>query len=165
MAGVTDAFLVYSMVKRLAVPFKKWPAYKLGIIDASGHVLKRKATLTTPEERDAWGRYDIMIANLKKLIAKVPGGSSMIGSAAAAAFLFKECRDIDAEDGVLLEQKFNQHFGVLLEDMGAIPANNVGGGQVAALGVGPNGEPSKRTTLPKLRQIMKRKSVKANAAN
>lgn len=162
MAGVTDAFLVYSMVKRLAVPFKKWPAYKLGIIDANGHVLKKKATLSTPEERDAWGRYDIMIANLKKLIAKVPGGSSMIGSAAAAAFLFKECMDIDAEDDVLLEQRFNQHFNILLEDMGAVPTNNVGGGQVAALGVGPSGEPPKRTTLPKLRQIIKRKPVKAN---
>lgn len=165
MAGVTDAFLVYSMVKRLAVPFKKWPAYKLGIIDADGHVLKKKATLTTPEERDAWGRYDIMIANLKKLIAKVPGGSSMIGSAAAAAFLFKECMDIDAEDEMILEQRFNSHFGMLIEDMGAVPANNVGGGQVAALGVGPNGEPPKRTTLPKLRQMMKRKSVKANVPN
>ena len=101
-----------------------------------------------------------MIANLKKLINKVPGGGSMIGSAAAAAFLFKECMEIDAQDEVLLEQRFNQHFNMILENEGGVPTNNAGSGQVAAIGAGPNGEPPKKTTLPKIRQIIKRKTVK-----
>lgn len=156
MASVTDVFLVYSFMKRLVLPFNQWPAYKLGIIDEHGKVLKPKRTLKTREENDAWGRFDIMVANLKKLIAKVPGGSSMIGSAAAAGFLFKECKDLDAEDDLLLEERFNQHFSQLLNE--EVPTNAVAGGKVAGLGVGPQGEPPKhRASLAHLKKVLKRK--------
>lgn len=151
MAGITDAFLVYSFIKRLVMPFDKWPAYQHGIIDEHGNVLKKRRSLNQAQLA-VWGRYDIMIANLKKLIAKVPGGSSIIGSAAAAAFLFKECRDLQAEDDVLLEQKFNAHFNIITED---VAVNNASSGAVAAL----DNNPPKKTTLPKLRQIIKRKKV------
>jgi hypothetical protein len=148
MVTITDAFLVYSFMKRLVLPFKQWPAYQHGIIDAKGKVLKKRNTLNDAEQA-VWGRYDIMIANLKKLIAKVPGGSSMIGSAAAAAFLFKECKDIDVEDEVLFEQRFNEHFGMIVEDMAV---NNASSGAVAAL----DDNPPKKTTLKNVRRIMKR---------
>lgn len=151
MAGITDAFLVYSFVKRLVMPFDKWPAYQHGIIDSNGNVLKKRRSLNQTELA-SWGRYDVMIANLKKLIAKVPGGSSMIGSTAAAAFLFKECMDLRAEDDVILEQRFNAHFNVLNED---IPTNNASSGAVAALDNNPPGKP----TLKRVRQIIKRKKV------
>lgn len=149
MAGITDAFLVYSFIKRLVMPFNKWPAYQHGIIDEHGNVLKKRRSLNQAELA-SWGRYDIMIANLKKLIAKIPGGGSMIGSAAAAAFLFKECRDLQAEDDVLLEQRFHAHFNVLNED---IPVNNASSGAVAAL----DNNPPKKTTLRNVRKLMKRK--------
>lgn len=149
MAGITDAFLVYSFIKRLVMPFDRWPAYKHGIIDEHGNVLKKQRTLNQTE-RAAWGRYDIMIANLKKLIAKVPGGGSMIGSAAAAGFLFKECRDLQETDGIILEQRFNQYFGILTEE---VPANNASSGAVAAL----DNNPPKKTTLKNVRKMMKRK--------
>lgn len=150
MVSVTDAFLVYSFTKRLVLPFKQWPAYKHGIIDEHGNVLKKRSTLNDTE-RANWGRYDIMIANLKKLIAKIPGGSSMIGSAAAAAFLFKECKDIDEEDQTLLEQRFVDHFNLLNEE---VAANNAGSGNIAAL----DNNPPKRTTMKDLRRILKRKA-------
>jgi len=147
MASVTDAFLVYSFIKRLVLPFKQWPAYKHGIIDEFGTVLKKRASLNTTE-RGAWGRYDIMIANLKKLIAKVPGGHSMIGSTAAAAFLFKECMDLQAEDEMILEERFNQHFSMILEE---VAVNNASSGAVAALDDNPP-----KTNLKKVRSMMKR---------
>lgn len=148
MAGITDAFLVYSFMKRLVLPFKQWPAYKHGIIDDKGKVLKKRATLNDIEKA-TWGRYDIIIANLKKLIAKIPGGGTMIGSAAAAAFLFKECKDIDIEDEMLIEQKFNEHFGMLIEE---VAVNNASSGAVAALDDNPPG----KTTLKKMRRMIKR---------
>jgi hypothetical protein len=158
MASVTDAFLVYSFMKRLVLPFHQWPAYKLGIIDEHGKVLKPKRTLRSQEEHSAWGRFDIIIANLKKLIAKVPGGSSMIGSAAAAGFLFKECKDIDAEDKQLLQERFDHYFSQLLTE--EVPTNAVAGGRVAGLGVGPQGEPPKhKATLRQLKKILKRKEI------
>lgn len=155
MAGITDAFLVYSFMKRLVLPFNKWPAYKAGVIDEHGNVLKTRKSLTQQELR-SWGRYDIMVANLKKLIAKIPGGSSMIGSTAAAAFLFKECMDLKADDDLILESRFNKYFEQILlsED---VAVNNASSGNVAALD---NNPPTKKATLPMLRRIIKKEGRK-----
>ena len=38
-----DMFLTYQFLKRINVPFEKWDAYKLGIIDKNGKVLKKKS--------------------------------------------------------------------------------------------------------------------------
>jgi hypothetical protein len=48
---------------------------------------------------------------------------------------------------------------VFKEDGEAVPANNVGGGQVAGAGVGPNGEPgvSKKKTPKLLKNVLQRK--------
>lgn len=99
---VVDLFLVYQFIRRLATPFNKWDAYKLGIIDENGKVLIKRKQFTRAEQRKAWGVYDIMIANLKKLLAKVPGGSSRIASYAAALFLIKEYKHF-SDDSLLNE--------------------------------------------------------------
>ena len=87
---VVDLFLVYQFIRRLATPFEKWPAYKEGIIDKDGKVLIKSKNFGKKSQRAAWGIFDRMIANLKKLLAKVPGGSSKLASYAAALFLIKE---------------------------------------------------------------------------
>ena len=87
---IVDLFLVYQFIRRLATPFNKWDAYKEGIIDDKGQVLIKRKDFTKKSQRKAWGTFDIMIANLKKLLAKVPGGSSRLASYAAALFLIKE---------------------------------------------------------------------------
>ncbi len=86
---VVDLFLVYQFIRRLATPFEKWDAYELGVIDAKGTVLVKKKDRDSKQKK-AWGIFDRMIANLKKLLAKVPGGSSKLASYAAALFLIKE---------------------------------------------------------------------------
>lgn len=87
---VVDLFLVYQFIRRLATPFNKWEAHKLGIIDDKGNVLIKSKEFTNSRQRKAWGVFDRMIANLKKLLAKVPGGSSRFATYAAALFLIKE---------------------------------------------------------------------------
>lgn len=87
---IVDLFLVYQFIRRLATPFKDWEAYKLGIIDENGNILKKRKELTTIRERNAFGVFDVMILNLKKLLAKVPGGSSRLASYAAALYLIRE---------------------------------------------------------------------------
>jgi len=87
---VVDLFLVYQFIRRLATPFIKWEAYKLGIIDEDGKVLIKRRDFTRSEQSRAWGIFDIMIANLKKVLAKVPGGSSKLASYAAALYLIRE---------------------------------------------------------------------------
>ena len=108
MAGmVVDLFLLYQFVKRLATPFKEWDAYKLGIIDEKGKVLKKRKDLNTVRERDAFRLFDVLVGNLKKLLAKVPGGSSRIASYAAALLLLREQKNINDELLNNLEEKFN----------------------------------------------------------
>lgn len=87
---VVDLFLVYQFVRKLTTPFEKWDAYKLGIIDKDGNVLKKRKTFTRKAETSAFGMFDVMILNIKKLLGKLPGGSSKIASYAAALFLIKE---------------------------------------------------------------------------
>lgn len=87
---VVDLFLVYQFIRRLATPFDKWDAYKEGVIDDKGKVLIKRKDFTNSRQRNAWGIFDIMIANLKKILGKVPGGQSRLASYAAALFLIKE---------------------------------------------------------------------------
>jgi hypothetical protein len=127
---VVDLFLVYQFIRRLATPFNKWKAYDLGIIDEKGKVLIKRKDFTKKAQSQAWGIFDIMIANLKKLLAKVPGGSSRLASYAAALFLIKEYKhftdesmlteDLTEEDleKSLLEfhNRYN-HYTMLAEDV------------------------------------------------
>lgn len=160
---VGDAYLVYNLVSKLITPFDKWPAYKLGIIDAKGNVLRRKNTLKTSEENNAWGYFDMAVTNLKKILAKLPGGSTRLASFAAAAFLFKENTNYDFEDDtqtILFEENFKKYLNVV-ED---VAVNNVGGGQVASLGVGAQGEPPGRLAM--ITRMLKRKKLEnKNATN
>lgn len=160
---IGDAYLVYNLVKKLITPFDKWPAFKLGIIDAKGNVLKKKSMLRTSEENNAWGYFDMAVANLKKILAKLPGGSTRLASFAAAAFLFKEHKQYNFEveqDAILFEENFKNYLNVI-ED---VAVNNVGGGQVAGLGVGAQGEPPGRTAM--ITRMLKRKKLeKKNATN
>ncbi len=87
---VVDLFLVYQFIRRLAMPFEKWPAYEAGVIDKDGNILKGKRERNTRSEKESFGKFDLMLLKLKKLLAKVPGGSSRLGSYAAALWLIKE---------------------------------------------------------------------------
>ena len=111
MAGmVVDLFMLYQFVKRLATPFKKWDAYKLGIIDEKGNVLKKRKDFTTIREREAFGMFDVLVGNLKKLLAKVPGGQTRLASYAAALLLLREHKNINDDLIDNLEDRFNMIY-------------------------------------------------------
>lgn len=151
---IVDLYLVYSFIKRLSTPFNKWDAYDLGIIDENGEQLKKRKELRTVKERDAFGLFDLMILKLKKLMSKVPGGSSRIASYAAALYLIKEHDEIKKNGEFMseemLEQKLNEYienYEVLKED---VSVQNVAG-----IGVGPDGEPG---VTPKQSKRYKKKN-------
>lgn len=102
---VIDLFLVYQFIKRLATPFNEWEAYKLGIIDERGNQLKKRKDFTKQAEHRAFGLFDVMIMKLKRLLEKVPGGKTRIGSYAAALWLIKEQKNIEeyGDDYILVE--------------------------------------------------------------
>lgn len=135
---IVDLFLVYNMVKRLATPFNEWEAYKRGIIDERGNLLKSRKDLRTIKERDAFGLYDLMILKLKRLVEKIPGGKTRLGSYAAALYLVKEGKLYTEETSdKILEEEFMKYYTTLSEDDINIRfeeiVNTAGGGNVAGL--------------------------------
>ena len=69
--------------------WKNWDAYKLGIIDENGK-RQRKVEIDTDEKRSAYTPFIRLCANIKRLTSKIPGGSTRLGSFAAALYLIKE---------------------------------------------------------------------------
>jgi len=131
--GAFDLILIYQFIKRLSMPFEEQEAYKLGIIDDKGNRIKSKK-LETKEEKKAYGYLDRLIFNLKKLIEKVPGGRSRLGSFAAALFLIREGNSNkdytmdDLQEGLEntmkeLKSMSKKNFKELVEE---VPANATG---------------------------------------
>lgn len=81
--------LAYTLrfLRLLTTKFEDTTAFKLGIIDKEGKKLRKPET---SEEKSAYNSFHRLTFNLKKLLAKVPGGSSKFASYAAALFLLKE---------------------------------------------------------------------------
>lgn len=132
MASATDLILIYQFIKRLTTPFDETDAFNLGLIDANGKLLKKPQT---SEEKNAYGYFDRLVFNIKRLMAKVPGGSSRISSFAAALWLVKESageeRDITDE---MLQEELQQTITMLQESKSKnlrdlfeeVPANATG---------------------------------------
>ena len=106
-----DAFITFRFLKLLVTPFNKTEAFKFGIIDERGKVLRKYKTLERIEERQAYTILHRLVFNVKKLIEKVPGGKSRLASYAAALFLIKEhVREYQDSDGQLVEKEFYKYL-------------------------------------------------------
>ena len=106
-----DAFITFRFLKLLVTPFNKTEAFKQGIIDERGKVLRKYKTLAKIEERNAYTILHRLVFNIKKLLEKLPGGKSRLASYAAALFLIKEhVREYQDSDGILLEKEFYKYL-------------------------------------------------------
>jgi hypothetical protein len=128
---VVDLVLIYQFLKRLTTPFTETDAYKLGLIDENGKKIKKPQTR---EEDRAYGYFDRLVFNIKKLIEQLPGGKSKLASYAAALFLIresatqKEYTDTEIAQGLYeameeLEKTTQKNLRNLIEDA---PANATG---------------------------------------
>ena len=90
-----DTFVTYKIISQLVTEWEDMPAFEHGIIDKKGKLLRKSSSLKTREEKEAYTLFTRLIFNLKRLIQKLPGGSSKLASYAAGLFLIKE--EIDVE--------------------------------------------------------------------
>ena len=90
MSRFMDNLIAYKVLSMLVTPFDKTDAFKLGIIDASGKVLKIGKDLSTEQEKSAYDYLHRLVFNLKRLINKLPGGDNITKNLVAAYFLVKE---------------------------------------------------------------------------
>lgn len=152
LSSIGNIYFVYQFIKKLVTPFTETEAYKLGIIDEKGKVLRKRSTLNKIAEREAYTLSDTLIFNLKKILAKVPGGSTKFATFAAALFLIKENKNINhyldhsfltdefikflqecknnSNDVDLLIEEYDSKEKFLKEE-----SLSVGGGGIAGLGV------------------------------
>ena len=84
-----DIAYTFRFIRLMVMDWKDWDAYKLGIIDENGK-RDRNVKLDSDEKKSAYTPFVRLAANLKRLVAKVPGGGSRLGSFASALFLIKE---------------------------------------------------------------------------
>ena len=119
-----DAFITFRFLKLLVTPFDKTEAFKFGIIDKSGKVLRKYKTLERIEERKAYTILHRLVFNIKRLLEKLPGGKSRLASYAAALFLIKEhVNEYHDSNGKLIEKEFYKYLkdnDLLEEDNGVI---------------------------------------------
>lgn len=112
MSRFVDAVIVYRILRKLATPFNETEAYRLGIIDDKGKILRKFGTLNSAEERDAYTLLDRLVWRMKRIIEKVPFENSKLASFATALALIKEHHDKDAEP---LPSAFEARFKSLNE--------------------------------------------------
>ena len=101
-----DNLLAFKILWMLVTPFKDTSAFKLGIVDETGKLLKPVNDLKAGEERDAYNVLVRLVFNLKRMLNKLPGGESKLKNFAAAYFLIKENIDVDYDE-IELECDFN----------------------------------------------------------
>lgn len=92
-----DLVYTFRFLKLLVTKFEDTDAYKLGIIDEKGKRIKSKK-VESSAEKAAYTTFHKLVFNVKKLMAKAPGGSSKIASYAAALFLIKEHLGIEEKN-------------------------------------------------------------------
>ena len=88
-----DVVYTIRFLRLLVTPFKDTDAYKAGIIDEDGN--KRKDFNTNAADdleayRSYYNPFHRLVFNLKKLMAKAPGGTSVLARYGAALLLIKE---------------------------------------------------------------------------
>ena len=132
MANLVDLYVVYRILRRLTQPFTEWEAFKLGVIDAQGNILKKDSDRRTMAERDSLTTFDVLMIKLKRLLALAPGGKTRLASYAAALWLIKEEKNLTLEN---ITEKFRKFQAESLNE--EAPANQVGSGNIA----GTTGDP------------------------
>jgi len=128
MGRLVDLFVTYRFIKLLVTPFNKQDAFKYGIIDEKG--FRTNKVIETSDEKASYTILHKLIFNIKRLMGKVPGLGSRLGTYAAALFLLKDTfkeqiEDFDQIQKMLLEEimKDNNLSSEISEDYyGNIPS-------------------------------------------
>jgi hypothetical protein len=109
-----DLFYTYKFIRLLTTPWKDTAAFELGIIDNNGKLLTKPSDFKTNEQKDAYTFFDRLVFNIKRLLEKVPGGSSKIATYGAALFLLRETAGLS-----------DKHIQLILKSVNIDPADLV----------------------------------------
>jgi hypothetical protein len=108
-ASILDSMAALRVAYLLINPIENTAAYKLGLIDIDGKTVRKAVTR---EEKKSTSMLHRLSWNLKRLIGLIPGGSTKIGSAAAAFLLMKEAVENNWTEAELNEQCLSRFNGL-----------------------------------------------------
>ena len=148
MSRVLDTLITYRILRMLTTPFDQTDAYRFGIIDARGNVLKSEAQLNTAEEQEAYTLLNRMVFRLKKILEKVPVANKQFLSFAAAVALVRENVEYDEdileelfymnmEDPEIIKESQRLEEGNMLSFKDYVTEEGMGvaGGAIAGIGI------------------------------
>ena len=101
-----DLFVAYRFLRILTTPWENQEAFKLGIIDKDGKLLRKANTLKTEEEKSSFTLLHRLIFNLKRILHKIPGVKTKIGTYATALYLLKQHFATEVEEEDTIETTF-----------------------------------------------------------
>ena len=109
MGRAIDLLITYRVIKLLVTSWEKQAAFKLGIIDEKGKVLRKSRTLKTRDEKNSYTILHRFIFNLKRMLQKVGLGSRIASFGVALALLLREGKFND-ESKYLLENELLEYL-------------------------------------------------------
>ena len=119
LKSAADFVYTIRFLKLLTTPFEKMGAYEIGLIDKDGNVDKKRKEelkLTMDGRIDLsthWTSFVRLVVNIKKLMAKAPGGKSVVARYGAALFLIKESGNLNNKQ----IQKIHNETGIDILDV------------------------------------------------
>ena len=99
-----DLVYTFRFLKLLITPFDKTEAFELGIVDKDG-VRQKDVKIDSTTKKSAYTYFVRLVFSIKRLLAKVPGGSTKLGSYAAALYLVKEQLELTEDSCLKIMEK------------------------------------------------------------
>lgn len=173
-----DRQYTLKILKMLATPWKKMDAYKLGIIDGDGNVLKKSFQLKTRQEKEAYNFLTRLIVILKKAIEKQEkrGDFNLTKALSPALWLVREHNITGNKTLSGVDLRYQKLYDLditfveeeieiknFIKEEGAVggaPVNNVGGGGIAGTSQETGGPVIKKKNIDQFRKIARRSMPK-----
>ena len=124
-----DLVITYRVIKLLVTPFNKQEAFKYGIIDKDGKVLRKYRTLKGTKEKQSYTVLHRFIFNLKRILKRVGLGGKLGTFAVALGLLLREDnRYVEhkslIESAVITYLKDTKQYDDLLNEQGEVISTN-----------------------------------------
>lgn len=123
-----DLLITYRIMKLLVTPFDKQEAFKYGIIDKQGKVLKPWRTISKTAEKQSYTILHRFVFNLKRILQKAGLGGRLGTFAVALATLIRENKEFEQhqkliESTIVKYLKEQKLYEELLQEEGHIVGN------------------------------------------
>lgn len=87
IGSIAAGYVVYEFVKAIKKPFNSWDAFKLGLIDEKGNLIRHPETT---EETASLGSLSNMTRKIKKILMKYIPNERMVGFLVSTYLLMSE---------------------------------------------------------------------------